>query len=90
MAEICVFKCDSADVCIWQVSTYSPGQTQSIQGLDLPLGLLLLVLSAVDAAPVSAGGLYCPLVDGGPQGLQILYLFEILLRDKFVPAVLQG
>ena len=35
VAKIWFFKCESADICIWQVSTYCPGQAQSIQGLGL-------------------------------------------------------
>lgn len=47
VAEIWFSKCDSAVICLWQVSTSCPGQTQFIQGLDL-LPCLPVVSSAVD------------------------------------------
>lgn len=72
VAKIWFFKCDSSDICIWQVSTHCPWQAQSIQGLGLSL-CLPLVTSVVNVVLVSASSLYCPLEDGSQQGPQITH-----------------
>lgn len=71
VAKIWLFKCEPDDICIWQVSTYCPGQAQFVHGLGLPRAFL--VSSAGNAVFVSASRLYCPLEDGGHRGSQILH-----------------
>ena len=72
VAKIWFFKCDSSDICIWQVSTHCPWQAQSIQRLGLS-PCLPLVSSAVNVVLASASSLYCPLEDGTQQGPQITH-----------------